>query len=371
MEENKIKLIYEGKVIDTISVPLNLPPKSVDDIQKGANFVRVNEEGTALMQVKHEFISVGETIAQVKYNTAAQVTEYGTIKVTQFKQEIGSRGEEVWYFKNATGVFEGTLEQVKEAFPDADFSDLKIEGSRIDRSNPEFANLQFTSNKPKWTTQNEYDGEKEGRPTTWDKWADATQLALDGIGLIPGIGEFADCANGIISLARGNYADATLSFAAMIPFFGTSATVAKHAKKLKKIVNPENITGVYDLIVKKGDDIQGYVGKSKNVLKRMIQHFNPKRGKLKETILEKGSIFHKMKGATDLEMEMYENYVIIKKYSANWKRKGYLLNKVNPVGGRYNLKTDSGILEFYKDAEKIAEKYGLPKAFEGITNKLN
>ncbi len=40
-----------------------------------------------------------------------------------------------------------------------------------------------------------------------------------------------------------------------------------------------------------------------------------------------------------------------------------LLNKVNPVGGRFDLKTPEGLKEFYKEAEKIADKYKLPKEF--------
>ena len=39
-------------------------------------------------------------------------------------------------------------------------------------------------------------------------------------GLIPGVGEVADVANGFISLARGNYEDAALSFVSMVPVIG-------------------------------------------------------------------------------------------------------------------------------------------------------
>jgi hypothetical protein len=234
MSKNKIQIIHNGKVVSGASVHVDLPDRSVIDQDKGTNIVKVNEEGTTLMQIKHELLNVGESIAQVKYSTSATVTKDGNIAVSQFKQEISSRGEEVWYYKNSQGIFVGSLNEAKLNFPDVDFSDIRIPPAKQLR-NPEFP--EGLSNFPqplKWETINEYDGEKTGSPTTWNKWADATQTALDIVGMIPAVGEIADCINGCISLARGNYADAVLSFAAMIPFFGTGATIVKQAKKLKK-----------------------------------------------------------------------------------------------------------------------------------------
>ncbi|GFP78427.1 RHS repeat-associated core domain-containing protein [Clostridium fungisolvens] len=60
---------------------------------------------------------------------------------------------------------------------------------------------------------------------------DGVQLGLDLAGFVPGVGDLLDGANGVISLARGNKSDAALSFAAMIPFAGSGATLAKLAKK--------------------------------------------------------------------------------------------------------------------------------------------
>ncbi|MFC5987847.1 contractile injection system protein, VgrG/Pvc8 family [Marinicrinis lubricantis] len=76
--------------------------------------------------------------------------------------------------------------------------------------------------------QEEAEKEKGG---FWGKLLDGVQLALDVVGLIPGVGEIADLANAGISLARGDYAGAALSLAAMIPFAGAAATGAKFAKK--------------------------------------------------------------------------------------------------------------------------------------------
>jgi len=370
MDENKFQIIYKGKIEKEISIPLQDIDREIKDQKKGTNIVRVNEEGTTLMQVKHEFVNVGESIAQIKRSTSATVTERGTIVVSQFKQEITSRGEEVWYYKNSHGTFEGTLAEAKIAFPDVDFKGInQPEIQYID--NPEFGQMPIIPNSQplQWDTINEFDGEKEGGPTTWDKWADATQTALDVVGLIPGVGEIADCINGVISLARGNYGDAALSFAAMIPFFGTAATgakIIKKAKALKKITKADEAKGVYDLVVKNADDVKGYVGQSGNVFQRFIQHFNPKRGKLLHNVVESGSVIHKMKGSTKLEREMYEQFLILRKYKGKISKGSelnYLLNKVNPVGGRFHLKSAEGLKEFYDKAEKIAKKYDLPTEF--------
>lgn len=342
---------------------------------KGTDILRINEEGTALMQVKHEFVNVGESIAQVKYNTSATVTTRGTIIVSQFKQEISSRGADVFYYKNSLGTFEGTLQDAANAFPDVDFTDIKLPPT-IQSINPEFGNVSvsWNSSKPvEWQTINEYDAaQNNGKPTTWDKWKedtdkalDAFQTALDVAGLVPGAGEVADCLNGVISLARGNYADAALSFAAMIPVIGGVATGIKQARKVKKV------EGVYDLIVKNGNDIKGYVGQSNDTAKRIIDHFNPKRGKLKHTILEKPPIIHKMPGSLPREREIYEQFVILEKYQGqiNLEKNplAKLLNKVNPVGGRFDLKTPEGLKEFKKEALEVSKKYNLPTTFDSPT----
>lgn len=51
--------------------------------------------------------------------------------------------------------------------------------------------------------------------------------ALDVAGLVPGLGEIADGINAVWYLAEGNYTDAALSAAGMIPFGGWGATAAK------------------------------------------------------------------------------------------------------------------------------------------------
>jgi hypothetical protein len=75
----------------------------------------------------------------------------------------------------------------------------------------------------------------------WLSWVDTAldvvQVALDIVGLIPGLGEIADGINGLLSLARGDYAGAALSFAAMIPFAGWAATAGKFGRRAVRAAN--------------------------------------------------------------------------------------------------------------------------------------
>tara|TARA_R110002167_G_scaffold311620_2_gene516362 strand:+ start:262 stop:726 length:465 start_codon:yes stop_codon:yes gene_type:complete len=63
---------------------------------------------------------------------------------------------------------------------------------------------------------------------------DTFQSMLSTAGFVPGYGEPADLANGIISLIRGDKEDALLSFASTLPLFGYAAGLTKKVKKLNK-----------------------------------------------------------------------------------------------------------------------------------------
>jgi RHS repeat-associated protein len=67
------------------------------------------------------------------------------------------------------------------------------------------------------------------QPSSFESTLDTIQFALDVVGMVPVIGFFADVANGCISLARGNYVDAALSFASAIPGIGDIVGGAKLA----------------------------------------------------------------------------------------------------------------------------------------------
>ena len=67
-----------------------------------------------------------------------------------------------------------------------------------------------------------------------NSFLDSFQTVLDIAGLVPGFGEIADGINAAIYVARGDYANAALSAAAMIPIGGQAATAAKLAVKVAK-----------------------------------------------------------------------------------------------------------------------------------------
>ncbi len=366
---NTIKIIHQGKTISQADINVQLGGGDVIDKPVQTHITYTDDDGKGLMHIHHQAIVVGQSVAQVKRSTTAKVTDRGTILVSQLKSEISSRGEDVYYYDNALGTWEGTLADAQRLFPEVDFSDLHVPDS-VDRSHPEFTHLP---NLPQdqaisWQQISTYDAEAHGgQPTTWSAWADSLQTGLDIAGLVPGIGEVADLANGCISLARGNYGDAALSFAAMVPFAGAAATAGKIAKKIKKVTDKATKNeGVYDLIIKNVDDLeQAYVGQSKNIYKRMQRHFG-KNGKLKMANEVIHGVTYKMKGSTKLEREIYEQFIILEKYDGIVKDKSIfskLLNKVNPVGGRFDLKTPEGLAKFNKRAIEIAKEYNLPTEF--------
>ncbi len=65
-----------------------------------------------------------------------------------------------------------------------------------------------------------------------ESWWDGFQTGLDVVGMVPVFGEFADGLNVGIHLVRGNYAEAALSSASMVPFLGIAPTVGKVGRKL-------------------------------------------------------------------------------------------------------------------------------------------
>lgn len=75
-----------------------------------------------------------------------------------------------------------------------------------------------------------------------DSVLDWIQGGLDAVGLVPGVGEIADGVNGVISLCRGDFVAAGLSFVSMVPVVGDA--VGKGGKAVK-------------FIAKNGDEIGG------------------------------------------------------------------------------------------------------------------
>jgi RHS repeat-associated protein len=80
-------------------------------------------------------------------------------------------------------------------------------------------------------------------------WLDDFQTGLDLLGLIPGLGEPVDGLNALIYLGRGQYGNAALSAAAMVPVIGSVGTGGKLAGKVASHV-PD---GLVKNIVKAGE----------------------------------------------------------------------------------------------------------------------
>jgi RHS repeat-associated protein len=67
-------------------------------------------------------------------------------------------------------------------------------------------------------------------------YMDNIHTGLDVVGMIPG-GDFADLANAGLYLLEGDFSNAGLSAAAMVPFFGAIATSGKNAKNAAEILS--------------------------------------------------------------------------------------------------------------------------------------
>ncbi|MFC4636595.1 AHH domain-containing protein [Dokdonia ponticola] len=89
------------------------------------------------------------------------------------------------------------------------------------------------------------------------------QLGLDIVGLIPGFGEVADVANGLIYTIDGDGVNAAFSYASAVPFVGWFSTGAKWAKRTITLANGRKTTLKW--IVNAGDIInfgnRGQLGK--------------------------------------------------------------------------------------------------------------
>jgi len=94
----------------------------------------------------------------------------------------------------------------------------------------------------------------------WEASKDVVHLTLDAIGIIPGIGEVADLANGAIYLVEGDTVNASFSFAASIPFVGWTATGSKYAVKIVTNVAGEKSVKI---LAKSADEVAALAFKLK------------------------------------------------------------------------------------------------------------
>jgi len=65
--------------------------------------------------------------------------------------------------------------------------------------------------------------------------AEVGSLALDVVGVVPGIGDLADLVQGIAALSQGHWGAAALNTAGLVPFFGDLAKLGRGAAKVMKL----------------------------------------------------------------------------------------------------------------------------------------
>ena len=177
-----------------------------------------------------------------------------------------------------------------------------------------------------WNTGAQY----WGQTTDWlgrngTTLLDGTQTVLDVAGLVPGFGEFADGANALIYLGRGDYVNASLSGAAMIPFAGWGATAAKVGNRVDNAVDatralpiPGN-TAVYQSFDNLGN--VNYIGITDNFSQRASTHLR-----------EKGIVIEAvpgLQGISRYDARAIEQ-VLIESHGLG-KNGGTLLNQINSI----------------------------------------
>ncbi len=110
----------------------------------------------------------------------------------------------------------------------------------------------------------------------WSGALDVAQIGLDIVGLIPVVGEVADGANALIYTARGDYVNAALSTAAMLPIIGTGATGTKYINKALKFTKDQQ--ALID-IAKTAKKTGGVTEAEAKILKEWSDEYNiPFRG---------------------------------------------------------------------------------------------
>jgi hypothetical protein len=101
----------------------------------------------------------------------------------------------------------------------------------------------------------------------WEANSMMAHISLDIAGLIPGFGEAADLANGVIYSIEGNGLDAKLSFASAIPLAGWGATGAKIARYTLKFT--DNSTTVLNYI-RKGNGFVDFGKKNSTQFRKIL-----------------------------------------------------------------------------------------------------
>jgi len=169
---------------------------------------------------------------------------------------------------------------------------------------------------------------------------DGFQTVLDIAGLVPGFGEIADGINAAIYVARGDYANAALSAAAMLPIGGQAATAAKLGMK---------VTDAAKTVIKNADEA---ADATKAAVKKSSKDVDKTFDASKATNKQKGN-FGEIK-ATD---NLLNNPTL--------KQKGYDLKRIGddaPTG--LDDKIKKGVDGIYENATPLP-KYVIDEAKYG------
>ncbi len=111
----------------------------------------------------------------------------------------------------------------------------------------------------------------------WEFVLDCVQTGLDVVGMVPVVGEVADGINVGIHAYRGNYTEAALSAAAMVPWMGAGVTAAKFTRNIGKVGNvvPVNSNQVANLTSIRGGIAEANQGFSAGVAAKVGMGFDP------------------------------------------------------------------------------------------------
>ncbi len=204
-----------------------------------------------------------------------------------------------YYSKTEQAI--GELSELREAIA-SDIDKLEIFTGRMQSFLDKVQEVDSALGEKFKTQVSEYCKMNSIEETTWyGKALDVVQFTLDVIGFIPGLGEIADFINGLISLARGDYFGALLSFLAMIPLAGDAF------KSLKYLDEAGDLLKYGDEVVSMGKAFfKDSLGQASKWAKKTFVNMNPNNIKnvIKESIdLGKGSFYVKLKNGIDFAVD--------------------------------------------------------------------
>jgi hypothetical protein len=128
------------------------------------------------------------------------------------------------------GPYDANFFNTINPYIDADLTDPYLQAIFMAHFSAQCAVLELEN--PDWSSTRIY----------WEASKEMIHIALDLGGMVPVVGEVCDLTNGIIYTIEGDGVNATLSFAATIPFAGWAATRTKYAIKASSLNTKVRLT---------------------------------------------------------------------------------------------------------------------------------